>query len=252
MAYEANRKRIAGEVEKLIAQYSDIAIACFKKQIKAFNGHMAKWDKVQQEIRNNPDSDSYYPNPTLWEIDDKLCCYYTTLALTHDAVKVKPPVHLSDDLDQEAAYLLHRYTSKAICPYGDDGLDTALNYVKADIQAKAKAKRKGKGDSGTSTKAGEEVCKHSKDYTSVFWYSEQYTFTATQAKCIEHLWKQWELHHGFGLREKTIGEAIFSDSDNYRLAHTFRTRGKMHQAWKMMIHSGGDGRFYLGKPPQDK
>jgi hypothetical protein len=150
MPNQVYRKRIADEVESLVAKNSETAKNCFIKQIKTFNGHMAEWHKVQQEIRDNPNSKSYYPNPMLWEIDDKLCCYYATLAVIHDAMKVKPPLQLSEGVDQGAAYILYRYSSKATCPYGDDGLDTALKYVKANIQSEAKEKT-GQGETKTKS-----------------------------------------------------------------------------------------------------
>jgi hypothetical protein len=94
----------------------------------------------------------------------------------------------------------------------------------------------------------EPKCSHSDDYSSVIWYGENYTFNAAQARCVKMLWIEWKKSPGSGLREKTVGEKIGSESNNYRLVHTFRQNKKMHPAWGTMIHSRGDGSFYLDKP----
>ncbi len=94
-------------------------------------------------------------------------------------------------------------------------------------------------------------CMHSDDYSSVTWYGQDYQFGATQALCVKLLWAEWEKDATaeLGLREKTIGEEIGSANANYRLRHTFRRRdGQMHPAWGRMIHSRGDGSFYLARP----
>lgn len=92
-----------------------------------------------------------------------------------------------------------------------------------------------------------DTCTHSADFSSVVWYGEQYTFNATQARCIEALWAEWK-KGGLGLRELTLKGKIDSANDKYRLAHTFRSNNKMHPAWGVMIHSRGDGYHYLDKP----
>lgn len=91
----------------------------------------------------------------------------------------------------------------------------------------------------------ETGCEHSIDFTSVIWYGTKYSFTKTQAECLKHLWKAWEMG-GLSLSEKTIGDRIASVSENYRLVHTF-DRGK-HPAWGKMIISVGKGIFALRKP----
>lgn len=95
----------------------------------------------------------------------------------------------------------------------------------------------------TAGKMPEEVCEHSEDYSSVIWHGQRYTFNSTQALCIKLLWIEWE-KGGLGLREKTIGEKIESENDNYRLSHTFRN----HKALGEMIYAVGDGGYRLGKP----
>ena len=92
--------------------------------------------------------------------------------------------------------------------------------------------------------------RHSADFTSVNWYGQTYQFNKTQAQCIELLWREWE-KGGLGLSEKTIGEAINSADNNYRLRNTFRSRRRndkgyeMDPAWEEMIVSAGKGIFCL-------
>ncbi len=88
---------------------------------------------------------------------------------------------------------------------------------------------------------------HSADFTSVCWNGENYQFNATQAECVKFLWQEHEKGTKT-LREKTIGENIGSDNENFRLIHTFRdkkTKTKMHLAWGKMIISCGKGTYGL-------
>lgn len=103
-------------------------------------------------------------------------------------------------------------------------------------------------------------CDHSADFTSVIWYGTMYTFTKMQAACVRVLWAEWE-KGGLTLSEKTIGEAVESDNDRFRLLHVFRTKSRntgkrtkkgqaaMHPAWRTMIVPAGKGIFKLA-PPQ--
>lgn len=83
---------------------------------------------------------------------------------------------------------------------------------------------------------------HSEDFASVNWYGTVFNFNETQARCIERLWQAWE-QGGLSLNQRTIGDAIDSRSDCFRLAHTFRD----HPAWEVMIQKSGEGRFRLGR-----
>jgi hypothetical protein len=89
-------------------------------------------------------------------------------------------------------------------------------------------------------------CDHSMDFSSVHWFGQTYAFAPAQAEAIKLLWAEWEKHpeEPLGLREKTIGQQIGSNSDRYRLCITFRG----HPAWGAMIHAGRRGSFFLGKP----
>lgn len=93
--------------------------------------------------------------------------------------------------------------------------------------------------------------KHSDDFTSVIWYGEKHEFNKTQAEAIKHLWAEWEKGE-LALSEKTVGEKIGSDNNNYKLAHTFRTNGKRHPALGTMIHPLGKGKYRLGAPNHQK
>jgi hypothetical protein len=91
--------------------------------------------------------------------------------------------------------------------------------------------------------------RHSADFTSVSWYGKSYQFTKTQALCVKLLWEQCEKDCP-SLSEKTIGEAIGSESEAYRLIQTFRKDGKPHPSWGIMIHKAGKGMYKLSKPVQ--
>ena len=84
---------------------------------------------------------------------------------------------------------------------------------------------------------------HSDDFTSVRWHGTTYEFNKTQAHCISLLWPEWEKGK-CGLSEKTIGKAISSQNDNFRLVHTFRK----HPAWGTVIVQAGKGCYRLEAP----
>lgn len=99
---------------------------------------------------------------------------------------------------------------------------------------------------------------HSEDFTSVNWFGSKYTFDAgQQAKAVGLLWAEFEKGE-HGLAERTIGEQIGSNSNNYRLAHTFRIKNKRkgrgqpgflpHPAWGAMIQKAGSGVYRLARP----
>jgi hypothetical protein len=85
---------------------------------------------------------------------------------------------------------------------------------------------------------------HSADFTTVNWFGTKYTFDdGLQAKAVGQLWAEYE-KGGLGLSEKTIGEKIGSNAENYRLANTFRG----HPAWETMIVKVRQGVYRLKKP----
>lgn len=111
---------------------------------------------------------------------------------------------------------------------------------------------------------GEGKPTHAPDFTTVNWSGTAYDFDdGLQAKAIRELWKAWE-DGGHGLSEKTIGEAIESADNNYRLEKTFRacvkprckaSRGvkppakpAMHPAWGTMIEKVRAGVYRLKTP----
>lgn len=156
---ESKIERVADEVENLVAVYP-IAANLFRERVKVFNEYCTEYLKAKKKK-----PDECQPSPLLWEIDDKLSCYYATLAVIHDAVKTKAPVYLSQGLDTQAAGFLYHNAAKHKTPYGDTGLDTALKYVRADIEKHQKeqqlteASGEGKGGQGEplSKKASRKV-----------------------------------------------------------------------------------------------
>jgi hypothetical protein len=86
---------------------------------------------------------------------------------------------------------------------------------------------------------------HNEDYTEVCWNGQKYKFDKLQqASAVEYLWRNRRA------REKSIGEAIGSSADNFRLIHIFRQKGKktgMHPAWGTMIIQDGRGVFALAE-----
>ncbi len=114
----------------------------------------------------------------------------------------------------------------------------ALEHVKDDLvneQAKKKPKEKN----------GQSKNWHNEDFTEVLWNGKQYKFDKPQQTLsVKYL---WENKRG---REKSIGEAIGSEADNFRLIHIFRqrsTKSKMHPAWGTMIIPDGKGIYALAE-----
>lgn len=85
---------------------------------------------------------------------------------------------------------------------------------------------------------------HSADFRSVTWAGETYTFTATQAACVEALWQAWA--HGCGsLSQVTILTQAGSTAD--KLRDVFN-KGR-HPAWGQMIVATTKGAFRLQDNP---
>ena len=92
---------------------------------------------------------------------------------------------------------------------------------------------------------------HNNDFTEVLWNGKKYKFnTPQQTLAVEYLWANKRA------REKSIGEAIGSEADNFRLIHIFRQKrkkAKMHPAWGKMIIPDGKGVYALAEkknPPK--
>jgi hypothetical protein len=90
---------------------------------------------------------------------------------------------------------------------------------------------------------GEEKNWHNMDFSQVTWNGKKYKFNKPQqALSVMYL---WENKSG---REKSIGEAIGSDAENFRLIHVFRQKDEtMHPAWGKMIIPDGKGIFTLSE-----
>jgi hypothetical protein len=89
--------------------------------------------------------------------------------------------------------------------------------------------------------------RHSDDFRSVHWFGQDYSFTKTQAPCVEVLWKNWEN----GTPE--VGNLAIlqaAKSDQNRLQGVFKQKGKMHPAWREMIVpcSTNKGAYRLQEP----
>jgi hypothetical protein len=93
----------------------------------------------------------------------------------------------------------------------------------------------------------EAPCNHSEDYSSVRWFGATYTFTKTQARCIQKMWEEYEKGTS-GLSEETLGVAAGSSAARFRLREVFRNKKSgMHPAWGTMIISLGKGVFGLAR-----
>jgi len=123
---------------------------------------------------------------------------------------------------------------------------------KRQILSMLKSVQRKKGSGNEKTTGGEQTTDkptdnnwHNEDFTEVLWNGQKYTFNKTQALVVEYLWNN---RRG---SEKTIGEKLESDNQNYRLRHTFREKKKgktkMHPAFDKMIVSDGKGIYALNE-----
>jgi len=84
--------------------------------------------------------------------------------------------------------------------------------------------------------------RHSPDFRSVYWFGQEYSFTANQAACVRLLWEAWENGTPELSGAKILEEA---DIDQDRLSAVFRD----HPAWKTMIRPGHTKGAYRLSPP---
>ncbi len=85
--------------------------------------------------------------------------------------------------------------------------------------------------------------RHSSDFTFVYWFGTEHTFTKTQAACVRVLWEEWEKKTP-ALSEETIIEK--AGSQGSRLRDVFKSKKKgIHEAWGTMIVEAGKGSFQL-------
>jgi hypothetical protein len=93
---------------------------------------------------------------------------------------------------------------------------------------------------------------HSPDFRSVQWGRKLFTFTRQQADCVRVMWQARqkgapELGQVEILNE---AESALADEDKPRLRRVFQLRGKMHDAWDLMIVKGQrKGCYRLAEPP---
>jgi hypothetical protein len=88
--------------------------------------------------------------------------------------------------------------------------------------------------------------RHSRDFRSVHWYGDDYSFSPTQAACVKVLWEAWE-NGTPELGQATILEHPEVEADSRRLIDVF----KGHPAWGKMIARGQTaGSFRLTEQPE--
>lgn len=157
MANSQLLKRIANEVETLISQNRK-AVNRFRDQLEVFNNAWRKyWSAKENEFQpldERPDkskknlyeydrdfkcwfpkySPTLPPDPTKWELDDKLPCYYGTLAVVYDSVKSKvAPFMLCEGILGNYVFGYTQLIISRAWGFDKDMLDTALKWVKADL-----------------------------------------------------------------------------------------------------------------------
>ena len=84
--------------------------------------------------------------------------------------------------------------------------------------------------------------RHSPDFRSVYWFGQEYSFTANQAACVRLLWEAWE-NGTPELSAAALCESV--ELANDRLDLVFRK----HPAWGEMIRPGHTKGSYRLSPP---
>ena len=133
--------RIANDIEILIHQNQE-AIDRFKKQIRVFNQECLRYFEAlkKEPVFTAPSGRpfSLLPNPLCGEGTDKFSFYYTVLAVVFDYIKVATaPIRLCEGiLDSEALKIMLDLLADPLGPVlTEDHLDTALRWVKADLES---------------------------------------------------------------------------------------------------------------------
>jgi len=121
-----------------------------------------------------------------------------------------------------------------------DLLDLDIDAAAAALDAADSEKR-----AQRKTTEHKSPARHSDDFRSIVWFGTSYTFTRSQAKCVELLWQAWEA----GTPDMD-GLTIVTDADvsQARLIDVFKSKGRMHPAWASMIVSQAKGAYRLAKP----
>jgi hypothetical protein len=86
---------------------------------------------------------------------------------------------------------------------------------------------------------------HSTDFRSGRWFGKQFTFTTTQAACVQVLWRNWEQGTPV-ISEVTVLDGAGSAGD--RLRDVF-SKG-IHPAWGTLIKPARKGAFQLVEPDE--
>jgi len=93
-----------------------------------------------------------------------------------------------------------------------------------------------------SRKPPTKDARYSGDYRSVYWFGQNYAFTANQAACIRLLWEAWEN----GTPELSAAWILEkADIAQERLDLVFRD----HPAWGEMVRPGSTKGTYRLSPP---
>ena len=101
------------------------------------------------------------------------------------------------------------------------------------------------GDVEAEAIPAESDVAHSTDFRSVRWFGERFTFTTTQAACVQVLWRNWQQGTPV-ISEVTVLDDAGSAGD--RLRDVF-DKGK-HPAWGTLIKPAGKGAFCLAEPDE--
>jgi hypothetical protein len=90
------------------------------------------------------------------------------------------------------------------------------------------------------------AARHSTDFRSVHWFGTNFSFTPTQAACVNILWREWE-NGTPEVGEDTILLDNQVDAESKRLLDIFRG----HPAWGAMIVRGATKGAYRLSPPEN-
>lgn len=152
--------------------------------------------------------------------ETKLQADYTKLAIIHDKrSKGSTTPKINDNIwpqnDSRIEDIWNEYKNKGTYGEGKSDIESTFERVKADLITSQK-------------NIARDDNWHNDDFTQVIWNGKEYEFDRLQqALAIKYLWENKRA------REKSIGEAIGSEADNFRLIHVFRQTGKkkkMHPA----------------------
>ncbi len=117
--------------------------------------------------------------------------------------------------------------------------------IASDVNAIIEAGNAAQGDDGAEPIPAESDVAHSTDFRSVRWFGERFTFTTTQAACVQVLWRNWQQGTPV-ISEVTVLDDAGSAGD--RLRDVF-DKGK-HPAWGTLIKPAGKGAFCLAEPDE--